>query len=772
MKSPITTVVTKKQLTIIPDSLSEDNEFDVKVINGSNKFISFQLELTAKGLEDKSDFDWYKVEPEICTKNPPGSETDFHIAITKPPIPAYDSTIDLILTALSVEDEKLYNSQKIRLKVENPRKNIDIQLNSNKKFRGKPGEKIEIPVTITNISPHFTDIQLELSGLENFEIQNNNLILQLRPVSTQTINLSCQIPEQPTETSYNFQIAAISQNNVCQSYDEGNLEILPYGIVEFECHNAVQNIPNKDGEKPNLVCYELEFTNHSYSRQQVNVNLVGKDVNKCDVYQSENIPLKANDNKKPILKKYVEKKRPWFGWKRQFKFAVSPYLHSGSEVEIKSKVDSETLTLNVSPIIPLFLQFLGLLSIPLLILFLNYLRFPGHKAPVTSVRFTDIAGTVISGSSDRTIRRWQVNNNLLENQNGLKHEDILASESEIKKAVRVIRFRPKQHNQVAVGLENGEIHLWDLSSGKHISRYLQFKDEKNRVFDLDFTNDAQTLIAAYGGGQIRQWNLNQPGLMDFNIRLQSINSKFTISTLGISENSKNYDLPLVIVGGRFNKLAFWDWQNKNRSKDENLNEINIYHLPYYDNLNEKQISGKESYITSLAIADKKELLITADNKGLLKLWDLNKIRECIVIHRNYKNDDDEKNKLYYIPLNCTRNNVLINQVALNKDSDSQTRNFPSIRSIAITEDESYLASAGDDGYIRIWKIQSRENEERLCFYKKQTGAKLNTVDIKLKKIEGKEEKELLIATGDDNFKVKLYRENIEKIDKEVDKCKL
>ena len=49
MKSSIITKVTKRQLTLIPDSLSEDNEFDVTVINESKKFSSFQLELTAKG---------------------------------------------------------------------------------------------------------------------------------------------------------------------------------------------------------------------------------------------------------------------------------------------------------------------------------------------------------------------------------------------------------------------------------------------------------------------------------------------------------------------------------------------------------------------------------------------------------------------------------------------------------------------------------------------------------------------------------------------------
>ena len=169
----------------------------------------------------------------------------------------------------------------------------------------------------------------------------------------------------------------------------------------------------------------------------------------------------------------------------------------------------------------------------------------------------------------------------------MKYEDILVSKSKIEKAVRVIRLKPGQQNQVGVGLENGEIHLWDLLSGKTVqntSKYLQFKDEKNRVFDLRFTNDSQTLIAAYGGGQIRQWNLSQPGLMDFKIPLREIKSTFTISTLGISENN---DLSLVIVGGRYNKLAFWDWKKsqseseKGENKNENESQSpKLYRLSY------------------------------------------------------------------------------------------------------------------------------------------------------------------------------------------------
>ena len=809
MKSPIITKVSKKELTVVPDIFSANSEFDVKVINGSKKFTSFQLELIAPGLEDESDEKWYKIEPEICTKNPPGSETDFHVVITKPPIPAYNKTVDLELKTLSIEDENLSNSQKIRLKIENPRKNIELKLPF-KELKGNPGQEIDIPVILTNTSSKITNVKLEISGLEEVcVIKNQNSLdlqnLQIRPTTTETLNIRCQIPSEAKPGNYNFTVTDISPNNFYQSNekdrpsDEGVLEILAHGFIEFECINKVEKIPNLQGDNKNVVSYELEFVNYTNSQEEVDVSLTGEDVDKCKCETDKSISLKpdkdVSDEQKQSIEIKVIKKRPFFGWERQYKLLVSPKLKSDNNVAIKP--NSENLTLNVSPRIPFLFQILGLISIPLLILLLNYYRVPRkHNAPVTSVSLIGIAGTVISASSDRTIRRWQVNDDFFRNQSNLKYEGILSSDdtnkSKIEKAIRVIKFRPKtrDEDQVAVGLENGEIQLWDLSSsfGNPKRTYLKTGDEKNRVFDLEFTKDSQSLIAGYGSGAIREWDLDKLNSNDFKSSIPKNETKagFTISTLGISEKPKLYNFTLVVVGGRFNRLAFWDWQNKNRSesegdnKNEDENPINIYHLPYDNsdgdnNRSFKQIIGKESYITSLVIAEEKELLITADNKGILKLWDLNKIRECIVTHRGYGNNE-EYQKLGFIPLNCTRKKVLLDEIAFNKNfTEQETQIFPSIRSIAITEDESYLASAGDDGYVRIWKIKDEGTNEKelICLHQKSTDAKLNTIDIKFKNNQDKQKKELLIATGDDKFRVMLHsiKNNLNKKTEKDANCK-
>ena len=211
------------------------------------------------------------------------------------------------------------------------------------------------------------------------------------------------------------------------------------------------------------------------------------------------------------------------------------------------------------------------------------------------------------------------------------------------------------------------------------------------------------------------------------------------------------------MGGNFNKLGFWDWKNPDKN-----NRDKIYHLS--DN-SSQAVVGKESYITSLAIADKKNILFTADNKCLIKWWDLNKIRNCI---SNPENQEESGKKSRIINLvNCTDGNIIYN----NKEED-----FPSIRSIAITknENENYLVSVGDDKYIRVWTIDSNDSNNKFsCIYNQKKDARFNTVDIKLERTDIKDEqKELLIATGDDKYRVMLYRiSNVNKLTGK-EKCQL
>ena len=66
LKEKIITKISTNKLTFQPGGVS----FDVTVINNSDDFATFQVELLADVAKPDSDSNWYKISPEVCTKKP------------------------------------------------------------------------------------------------------------------------------------------------------------------------------------------------------------------------------------------------------------------------------------------------------------------------------------------------------------------------------------------------------------------------------------------------------------------------------------------------------------------------------------------------------------------------------------------------------------------------------------------------------------------------------------------------------------------------------
>jgi hypothetical protein len=59
----------------------------------------------------------------------------------------------------------------------------------------------------------------------------------------------------------------------------------------------------------------------------------------------------------------------------------------------------------------------------------------------------------------------------------------------------------------AIGLENGEIQLWDLLSEKRDKPLITYSWQRDdRVFGLAFTLDARFLFSGHGSGQVLRWS--------------------------------------------------------------------------------------------------------------------------------------------------------------------------------------------------------------------------------------------------------------------------
>lgn len=672
--------------------------FEVTVINESEQFASFQLEVIAAGADPNPGFLWYSLSPEVSSKKPPGDTTKFYVAIEDSPVPGFTGMMNLTVRIFSVElrDEE---RQVLRLFVQEGAGSRLLQLDLPvKKFQASLGQLVEVPVRVRNPNQKAADVVVSFLGVEpSWLVNGAQQQFQLDPGQQKEVTFSCQPPSVITQAPckiYPFTIEATHHKGAF-AREQGTLEVLPTGFVQFSCTPQQQTIPPKGGWLPSRqsdpVTYELQFENASNLSSSASVQLHGKDQQKCNLEVTPpETDLNPGETSKVLL--VASKRRPRWGLPQKLLFDVTAVL---SDRRLELRNETQTLELRVRPVIPFWLQVAGVLLALLLLLLLWFWLFGGHTDAVTSVRFNGLADQVISGSDDQTIRRWNVEGN------SLKSAGVFVRPG---KAVRVVRYQPVNNDLVAAGLENGEIQLWDVLGNRKepIESFVYQKDD--RVFALEFTKSSRYLFSSHGSGLVLQWDIEQDLSNKSPPRDKPVNtlpSDFAVYALAIvGGGDKN-----LAIAGRYNKLVLWNFtSNKSRP------------LPY------RQGGGQDDYIQSLAVAAiKPNLMATADNQGYITLWDM---RQCLVGD-----------------VNCE---VL--------DVWSRGHGGKPVRSVSLSKDGCYLASAGDDGREVLWSLTPDGRRDPKFLNGREIGrfaTKINDVALILR------EEDILLVSGSDDHQVRL-----------------
>lgn len=759
MADLVTVELSKRQLKFTPDSENTaDSELDIVVKNNSNQFASFQLELVAPGVDPNSDLKWYTTEPKVSVKKPPGQTTRFRIRITRPPIRAYETTIPLTLRAFSVESEALATEESLSLEIKKPGRSLKIYL-PNKTPTIVPGDRIEIPVVVYNLSPKYSRITLTCSNLDESWLQPGaEQVVAVDAADSESISFWCQPPADIEILSqhYEFQIEAKTSTSSYTTLEKGTLSILPWGTVDFHSSPPQrQFIRSGWHRRMSSVVYPLSFTNYSNLSHHIELSISEREQQLCELDSPESIEtLEPGETRSLSLVSH--KRSHWIGLPNRFAFRVFPALYDPISGNLHSQVQStpaeQQFELVIPPRIPVWLQLLiGFLTLLLLYWTVLLNPSPSHAGVVNSVRFIANGSMVITGSGDRTIKSWQVDRNPWQvDVRRLHDEDKIVANA--RDAVQVIRQIPTHEREIAAGLGNGEIKLWDVPS-KTLLKTLLYQNTQgetpkgNRVFDLVFTRDSRYLFSAHGSGSIYQWDISQSTstaeILHRPIRQAS--PGFVISALAVSEDLPNPVNPtLIVAGGRYNKLAVW---NPSANK--------IYQLSYPDDGSGSQVVGQLHYVTGLAMADNNQILISADNQGYIRVWDMARIRQCVLQQSSNSQSTGtvQVNGAIRLPLtalDCGK--ILLDQWW--EDRDRQA-----VRSVALSQAGDYLASAGDDGRVMLWCLNAEgihqgPGKEIHQF----RGTRLNSVDIKAL------DNMLLVASDADQNRVRLFQLNRENND--------
>ena len=693
-----------------------NDQFEVMVNNLSDRFATFALELSASGVARQATPDWYRLTPDLSAKIPAGDHVNFVVNILEaPPIPGgftgkMNLNVNVTCLELGEEDRQLVNLVVAGSGVIPTTLKVPIT-----DFQVVPGELIEIPLQVYNANRNTANIRLTVKGLPKaWFTEGHERRLQVASQGSAHGLFLCQPPAASEAKVYPFYIE-VSQAEAPVVRQAGTLTVLPTGWVEFNCtvdqEKEEKDSPESSSKEKSTdlsVQHTLELNNQSNVRQAIAMTLNRVDIpwyrkvgamlrrlppspanTTGQVLQLSpaQVDLKAGDIAKMALT--LCPISPWLGWQRRQQFQLCPQLH---QTEIRPL--TQTVELLAKPKIPFWVQCLGMASLSMVAMATIY--WPtGHRGPVNSVQFDGQANAIISGSDDHTLHRWQVSPRLRDR----------ATFKDMDKAIRVVRYRPRNNDLFAAGLENGEIQLWDFLSQQSPKSLVFQRDD--RVFDLRFSHDSQHLFSAHGSGLVLRWAVdNLASLGHGTTPKQQHKFRFAVQSIApiayFSTSSQEQPTHLLAVGGRFNRLVLWDFENRQQQT--------LDYPPGEPN----------HYFSSLDTADANSTrLATADNQGRITLWNLDK---------------------------CLKNGTSCQP----SDQWDDGHDGTPVNTVALSKNACYLVSGGDDGRVMLWSLNTTGqvmSHQQLAHLKKP----VNSVDLL------QQDNTLLVVSGSDTHRVKLHR---------------
>lgn len=707
--------------------------FGVSVINRSDRFASFQLDIQAAGAGKQSN--WYRLSPDVSAAKPPGDRTDFQVEILDSPLPNFVGTINL---TVRVSSPQLQSERRLvlRLTIEPNGELNFLQVGlPTERFQVYPRNVVDIPVIVKNTGSQPVEVHLQCTKLEKSWLPGSSeRRIQIPAHEEVTATFPCQPPGADRVASRDYPFVIIAKSPMGTAVEaRGILEVLPVGFMQFEVQPQTQRIPAKRPWLPNWRArsstFQLLFKNNSNLLQTLDLEVRGKDAKQCQIkLDPENPVLPLGEMTFANLN--ISPPRPWVGWAKKLKFEVKPWL---SDPRLGNcDPATQTLFLKVFPVVPLWLL-LALLSMIAAIVFRPVPIT--HLAGVNAVQLGGTSGIlplVTSTSDDCSIRTWGVTNRgTLKPLNALSKGTLAKTCTDAQpksakgllaisnQAIRSLALTPTKNDRVFAALENGTIQVWDINTRKKLYTLKDPEDPtSDRILDLMFTRNSLTLYASYGSGIIRSWQ--RPTDVRFDAKPAKVfqlsdRDAYQAWTLALSPDEKT-----LVSAGQFKRLVLWDVAT---------GEPRQLRL-----LDRAQNRGKNDFFWDVSFAPNSSTLATADSDGYITFWDLNQCQEI-----------PQKSPTQELPQTSC--------VQIERWQASKT----SVRSILFTTDRRWLISAGDDGQILAWRLTKKGTLDDA-----QKPKRIATIDSKITSLDAiATEKGIWIASGSNDARVRLYRFDID-----------
>ncbi|KAJ3015635.1 UNVERIFIED_CONTAM: hypothetical protein HDU68_012634, partial [Siphonaria sp. JEL0065] len=326
----------------------------------------------------------------------------------------------------------------------------------------------------------------------------------------------------------------------------------------------------------------------------------------------------------------------------------------------------------------------------------------GHSDALRSVVLSADGKTVVSGSSDTTVKLWDVRTG----------ECICTLKGHVR-SVRAVAI--SMDSTVISGSTDNTIKLWDTRTGQCLRT---LKGHTNRVVSVVISTKSKTIVSGSNDATVRVWD-SETGACIRTLKGHT----FAVRSIALSANDKT-----VVSGSDDNTIRVWDIETGDCIKILKGHKYPVYGVVLSGGIivsgsNDKTVKvwdlqqgtctrtleDHKASVTAVAISVDGDKIVSGSNDNTVKCWD---IRNHQILTLNGHTDSVTSKD----PPALTVVSGSIDKTV--KLWSIQARNFPetlkmkghasTVNAIAISADGKTVVSGSSDRTVKVWNARTGE----------------------------------------------------------------